>query len=76
MKAYEFGDHYLYSEAELKKLLDEAKSQKAHLITTEKDWVRLAPSWQKLIDYYPVHLAMSKDDKKRLTSQISNALGL
>ena len=76
MNAYEFGDHHLYSEADLTKLLDEAKSQKAHLITTEKDWVRLAPSWQKLIDYYPVHLAMSKDDKKRLTSQISNALGL
>ena len=67
---YDFGDHHHYSEAELSRLLDEAKAKGAHLITTEKDWVRLAPSWQKLIDYYPVHLAMSKTDKDKLVSQI------
>ena len=67
---YGFGDHHPYSEAELSRLLDEAKATGAHLITTEKDWVRLAPSWQKLIDYYPVQLAMTKTDKTKLASQI------
>ena len=76
INSYEFGDHHPYSESELTKLLEEAKAQKAHLITTEKDWVRLAPSWQKLIDYYPVHLSMAKDDKDQLTSQIFQSLGL
>ena len=76
INAYEFGDHHLYREAELTKLSKEADANKARLITTEKDWVRLAPSWQKLIDYYPVRLTMTKDDKDQLSSQIFQSLGL
>ena len=68
--AQEFGDHHLYSDDELQRLLDQARRQKANLITTEKDWVRLSPSWQKLIDYYPVHLTMADDDKQKLNAQI------
>ena len=71
---YDFGDHHAYSEAELSRLLDEAKATGAQLVTTEKDWVRLAPSWQKLIDYYPVQLAMNKTDKTKLVNQIFEKL--
>ena len=67
---YEFGDHHAYSEAELKTLKDKAEKSNARLITTEKDWVRLAPSWQKLIDYYPVHLDMTDKDKDTFFKQI------
>ena len=42
-----FGDHHHYSEDEIKKLLELARLNKASLITTEKDAVRLPLAFQK-----------------------------
>jgi len=36
-----FGDHHRFTEKEAKRLLDEAETKKAMLVTTEKDWARL-----------------------------------
>lgn len=44
-----FPDHYQYQNAELEDLLTIAKRQSGHLITTEKDWWRLSPSWRARI---------------------------
>lgn len=41
-----FPDHYQYTDEDIKKLMDKAKSKNALLLTTEKDWVRL-PDWAK-----------------------------
>ena len=39
-----FPDHYQYTDTDIKKLIKRAESNKAKLLTTEKDWVRL-PIW-------------------------------
>ena len=52
-----FPDHHRYGEAELMTLADTAKQACAALMTTEKDWVRLAPSWQARIRYLPLTIA-------------------
>jgi len=52
-----FPDHHRYSEAELMALADTAKQANATLMTTEKDWVRLAPSWRTRIQYLPLAIA-------------------
>jgi len=36
-----FADHHRFAEADAKRLLGEAKANKAQLVTTEKDWVRI-----------------------------------
>ena len=41
-----FPDHYQYTDADLKKLIDAANRRGARLITTEKDWVRI-PKWAR-----------------------------
>ncbi len=41
-----FSDHYQYTDNDIKGLIELAKSKKAKLLTTEKDWVRL-PDWAK-----------------------------
>ena len=37
-----FADHHFYSENEIRKLTEEAESHNAQLVTTEKDFVRIA----------------------------------
>jgi tetraacyldisaccharide 4'-kinase len=39
-----FPDHYAYAERDLARLAAEARG--ARLVTTEKDWVRLPPTWR------------------------------
>jgi tetraacyldisaccharide 4'-kinase len=41
-----FPDHHPYREAELARLAREADEAGASLVTTAKDWVRLAPPWR------------------------------
>lgn len=40
--SHAFGDHHRFTEKEAKRLLAEAEDKKAMLVTTEKDWARLA----------------------------------
>ena len=42
VSSHSFGDHHRFTEKEARRLLDEAETKKAMLVTTEKDWARLA----------------------------------
>ncbi|MGC6516692.1 MAG: tetraacyldisaccharide 4'-kinase [Candidatus Puniceispirillaceae bacterium] len=68
-----FGDHHNYREDELVVLDIKARQHNARLITTEKDWVRLSPDWQKKIAYLPVSLHISKPDIALLQSILSTS---
>jgi len=46
-----FPDHYHYKKSDLNKLFLLAKQEKAELVTTEKDWVRLPENIQKKIKF-------------------------
>lgn len=48
---YGYADHHVYSEAEL-----EALAKQGHLMTTEKDWVRLPKAWQERVAFFPIML--------------------
>jgi tetraacyldisaccharide 4'-kinase len=49
-----FPDHAGYSEDTLKALQAHAQAHGAGLLTTEKDWVRLAPQWRAKVLAWPV----------------------
>jgi tetraacyldisaccharide 4'-kinase len=53
---HEFSDHHLYTEYEIQDLLDKAKTKQAHLITTEKDHVRLPKDVKDKIKTLPITL--------------------
>jgi tetraacyldisaccharide 4'-kinase len=67
-----FPDHHRYSEGELTALVEMAKQADATLMTTEKDWVRLAPSWRARIQYLP--LAIVWRDEAALDQLLDGAL--
>jgi tetraacyldisaccharide 4'-kinase len=58
-----FPDHHAYTRVELDSLVTEASEKKAHLITTEKDWVRLPASYQKSILSLPISLSFKAEKK-------------
>lgn len=45
-KTFSFKDHHVYTQEEMKRLLEASKKAKAPLLTTEKDWWRLPSSWR------------------------------
>ena len=49
-----FPDHYQYTASDIDKLFTWAKQEKASLVTTEKDWVRLPADVQKKIKFVPL----------------------
>lgn len=51
MKRIDFPDHHKYSIEDLYSLLDQANSLDAHLITTEKDYVRIPKDFKKSINF-------------------------
>jgi len=53
---YGFPDHYIYSENEVWRMIDEAADKDALLVTTEKDYVRLSAEVQKTVEALPVTL--------------------
>ncbi len=56
-----FADHHRYAQAELCALAQEA-GESAALVTTEKDYVRLPPDWQKRVETLPVVLRFEAPD--------------
>ena len=73
----DFPDHHDYSAADIRSLLDNARSAGADgLITTEKDWVklrRLFPQEMPLL-VQPVQLRLSEDFDRFLTSNLAALL--
>jgi tetraacyldisaccharide 4'-kinase len=58
-----YPDHYSYTMNDMGKLVDEALTKKARLLTTEKDYVRL-PDFSKkaLIDVLPIEIVFDDPD--------------
>jgi tetraacyldisaccharide 4'-kinase len=50
-----YGDHHVYTQAELARLKLRARSENALLVTTEKDFVRLTPAEREGVTALPVH---------------------
>lgn len=50
-----FGDHHAYTTAEINALDGTAQASQAMLVTTEKDWVRLAPAEKSRVAFVAVH---------------------
>ncbi len=59
-----YADHYAFTIKDMTKLIDEALDQKARLLTTEKDFVRL-PDFSKktLIDILPIEIVFETPDE-------------
>ncbi|HTQ33164.1 MAG TPA: tetraacyldisaccharide 4'-kinase [Stellaceae bacterium] len=57
-----FPDHYPYHESDLAALRREAADMDARLLTTRKDWVRLAPRDRDAIDVLDVDLRWNDPD--------------
>lgn len=55
------ADHQRISEPTLKFLARRAADLGAGLITTEKDWVRLSPSWRERVTSWPVRASFDDD---------------
>ncbi|PHS37096.1 MAG: tetraacyldisaccharide 4'-kinase [Robiginitomaculum sp.] len=49
-----YANHYAYKDTDLKNLLELSKEYGAHLVTTEKDYVRIPKGFQKHITPWPV----------------------
>ncbi len=75
-----FPDHGAYDEATLKFLHQRAQSLGAGLVTTEKDWVRLPPTWRERITAWPVEAVFEDEAALRavldLTPVISADAGI
>jgi tetraacyldisaccharide 4'-kinase len=51
-----FPDHHRYGAAELERLESDAGKAGARLVTTAKDWVRLAPRWRERVSVLEVEV--------------------
>ncbi len=59
-KRYDFGDHHEYTEAELEEIIRYRDSHDYMVITTEKDYVRLAEKYKIKIKYLEIKLEIDK----------------
>lgn len=69
-----FGDHHPYSNSDLTFLNKLAQERDARLITTEKDYVRLAPQQRADILAHPVTVEMTQDDLSVLDAALQTAI--
>ena len=59
-----FPDHHAYTIADMSRLVNDALTNKARLLTTEKDYVRLPDFTQKsMIDVLPIDIVFDETDK-------------
>ena len=55
-----FPDHYQYTDDDIKKLIEKAKTKNARLLTTEKDWVRIPECVRKEIKFSALDTEIEK----------------
>ena len=70
---FSYADHHQYEAVEIEKMMNLAKENKAKLITTKKDWVRLKPVHQNQIEYLDIKVELDdvayfKDKLTKLTN--------
>ncbi|MEM6654043.1 MAG: tetraacyldisaccharide 4'-kinase, partial [Pseudomonadota bacterium] len=58
--AVPFPDHHVYTKADLNYLTQLATDRSASLITTEKDWVRMAPDQRDKIRFLPIEVQFER----------------
>lgn len=58
-----FPDHHLYRSGELAALGRDAAREKAALITSEKDWVRLPSEWRARVHVLPMQIRFGSEDQ-------------
>lgn len=61
----DFADHHDYTEADVRALIDLAREHEAHLITTEKDAVRIPAQWRGQIASLPISLRFKQSKQLR-----------
>ena len=54
LKKISFPDHHIYSEHELKNLINKSEENNTILITTEKDYFRIFESYRKNIKFLKI----------------------
>ncbi|MBD5405546.1 tetraacyldisaccharide 4'-kinase [bacterium] len=64
-----FPDHYLYTEEDIKKLKNLAKSKKLPILTTMKDYVKIPDSDKK--NFTPIDIEVKFDNEKVLFKTLS-----
>jgi tetraacyldisaccharide 4'-kinase len=74
-----FPDHHAYAEPEATRLLADAAAAEASLVTTEKDWVRLAQDGdrgrlRKAARTVPIRVAFDPDDDAHLEAMLGDLL--
>jgi tetraacyldisaccharide 4'-kinase len=69
-----FPDHYKYSDKEIYKLKNFALKNNLHLITTEKDYLRLSEHHKENINYTEIELIIKNEDEliRKIMSYESN----
>jgi tetraacyldisaccharide 4'-kinase len=68
------ADHEPIAEETLTFVADRARSLGAGLVTSEKDWTRLSPSWRERVTPWPVRARF--EDESALWALIQGALGM
>ena len=58
-----YPDHYNYSKSDVKKILNIAKLKKAKIITTEKDYIKIAEEYKKEIKAIKIELNIANENK-------------
>ena len=58
-----FPDHYNYSDLDLKKIRNIAKSKRLKILTTEKDFYRIPVKFRKNINFIKIELKIKKFQK-------------
>ena len=58
-----YPDHYNYSQSDIKKILEIAKLKKAKIITTEKDYIKIAEEYKNEIKAIKIELNITNENK-------------
>jgi tetraacyldisaccharide 4'-kinase len=66
IKVTPFPDHHIYKSSEISQLIEAAKNDKALLLTTEKDYVRIDAKWQSAVK--PLGISLTWEDEAPLTA--------
>ena len=72
IKEITYPDHYIYSDQDLEKLIKIEEQNKAKLITTEKDYLRIDPLKRRRFGFVSINVSIENEDK--LTNEIYKVL--
>ena len=65
-----FPDHYFYSKKQIAKILEIAEKNNALVVTTEKDYVKIATIYKQEI--YPIKIELQLSKSKKFLLKLKN----